>query len=301
MTFQEFSSDIKSRLQQYDSANLLDDVSIYEYMIDGLSELSLLPTIRIEKIISIKNNKGKLPDGFKSLYSAIKCEPFKLTTDCEQPEDVLQDIYFYKVKETNNKSWNVCNPCDISETESCVVEKLYFHNGRKSNLYYNNLQPLRLKLTPHVKKNQCDKECKNFQTKESPYEISINNKHIYTNFKEGNIFMVYNGYEEDEDGFIIIPETVENNILKFLKAFVIREFLKTMFINSDNTTNEQFLYSIYENDVRNYLLKAQGELRMAKILPSMGRYAQKIRKEFEVYNFGSYNYNNRNRIEFLVT
>lgn len=299
MTFEEFSAEIKSMMPQYVSAGLVDDMSIYGYMLEGLSEISILPTIRIETIINIKNNKGKLPDGFKSLYSAIKCEPYVMTTDQEEPKDILQEIYTYKVRETNNKSWSTCDPCDVVETDSCVVEKVYLHNGTRANLYYNNLQPIKLKLTPYIKKTKCDKECKNFN-QQSPHEISINNKYVYTNFKEGNIYMIYNGYEEDDEGFVMIPETTENNLLKFLKAFVIREFLRAMFRSSDNTTNEQFLYGIYNQDVIDYKPRATGELKMAKILPNMKNYARKIKREFEVYNFGTYNHNRGNRIDFIV-
>lgn len=285
MIFQEFSASIKSVLQQYSSAGLIDDMAIYEYMLDGMSELSLLPTIRIETVLEVRNNKAKLPEGFKSLYMAIKCDPHKAVIDSEEPQDFLQDIYYYKVREVKENTWNICEPCDIDEKDSCVVEKVYFHNGTRGNLYYNNLIPVKLNLTRHTRRTQCDPNCRNLSVNDSPYEISINKNHIYTNFKSGQIFLVYNGLEEDEDGFIMIPETAENNIYKFLKAYVIREFLKRMFANSDNTTNEQFLYQMYDRDAEKYQMKAGGELRMARVLPQMSNYSRKIRREFEIYNF----------------
>jgi hypothetical protein len=304
MTFDEFLSDIKSSMEQYDSAGLIDDLSVYNLVIEGLNTFNMLPTRKMETVVSIKNNAGKLPDGFKSLYSAIKCEPYKciIEPDENQGENMLQNFYQYKVRELKNTDWNFCNPCDMEETETCVVEKVYLYNNTRANFYYHNLSPIKLKLTPNVKRTKCDKECLNFSIYSSPHEISINNKTLYANFKEGNIFMVYNGYEEDEDGFLIIPETDEGNLDKYLKAYVKKKIIEKVLINSDNTTNEQFLYSIFERDENLYLAKAMGEMKLKRVLASMNNYKKRVKKEFSVYNFGNFSCNNHytNKIEFIV-
>lgn len=300
MFFEEFLSEIKSNLQSHVSSGLIDDSQIYSLMLDGLSELSIMPTIRIETILDVKNNKVKLPDGFRSLYSAVKCEPFGVISEDDDKKDVLLDTYLYKVRETNTLSWNTCNPCDVTETDSCIVEKVYLHDGSKHNIYYNNVQSLKLKLTPHVRRNKCDKECVNFKVVNSPNEISINNKYLYTNFKEGSIFMVYNGYDEDDDGFVIIPETPGNNVYKFLKAYVIKELIKILMINGDLTGVEQNLLSLYTQESMLYLQKASGELRMARIFPNMKNYSKKIRKEFQVFDYGHNTFKGGDKVGFIV-
>ena len=300
MLFNEFTADIKKSLKQYASAGLIDDLSVYGWLIEALNELSILPTIKAEEMLTVKNNSAKLPEGFKSMYSAVKCEPYVATID-EPQDDILQESYFYKVRELKNEDWNFCNPCDIVETDTCVVEKTYFHNGTKANFYYNNLQPLKLKMTPYVKRTKCDKNSPNLSINNAPYEISINNKTLYTNFKEGTIFLIYNGYEHDEDGFIIIPETEENNILKYVRAYVQASIVRETFGNSDNTTNEQFLYTLYSQERDKYLTRSTGELKLKRVLDGMGSYRSKINKEYSVYDFGSYSKNNnRNRTDFIV-
>ena len=300
MTFNEFYSDITSSMEQYNSAGLIDQISVHNWIVEALNELSILPTIRIEYIINVRNNRGNLPEGFKSLYSAVKCEPYVFTTESDEPKDVLLDIYQYKVRELKKTDWNHCDPCELTETESCVVEKVYFHNGVKGNFYYNNLQPLKLKLTPYIKKTKCDRDCLNFSVNNSPNEISINGKTLYTNFKEGNIFIIYNGYEEDEDGFILIPETEENNLEKYLRAYVKRELIFNILENSDSTTNEQFLFQVYSSDMEKYRSRTIGEFKMKKVLGSMKSYKRKIHREFQVYDFGNYSTGHKNRIEFIT-
>lgn len=300
MLFSEFLAGIRESLKQYDSAGLINDMTVYDLVIDGLNKFSILPSIKIETIINIKNNKGKLPDGFKSIYSAIKCEPFVYTTEDNSP-DILQDIYFYKVRELVNTDWNFCEPCELTETDTCVVEKLYLHNGTKANFYYHNLQPLKLNLTPYVKKTICDKDCVNFSVKQSPYEISINNKTIYTNFDKGNIFLVYNGYEEDDDGFVIIPETDQGWLKEYLVNMVKRNIIENVLANSDNTTNEQFLYTLYLQKENDAFIKAMGEMKLKRVLYGIEHYKHKVKRELSVYNFGTYSHNHiGNRTEFIV-
>lgn len=303
MLFSEFLAEIKSSMRQYASAGLIDDLSVHAWLIDGLNKFNMLPTIKIEAILSVKNNSVKLPDGFKSLYSAIKCEPYVCTIEPDENEGqhILQDFYFYKVRELKNEDWNFCNPCEIEETESCVVEKQYLYNGTKANFYYKDLQNLKLKLTPHVKRTLCDKNCLNLSIHDAPYEISINNKTLYTNFKEGNIFLIYNGYEEDEGGKVIIPETDEGNLYQYLLAYVKKQIILDLLTNSDNTTNEQFLFGIFERDENKYLPQAMGEIKMKRVLASMDNYKRKIKKEFAVYDYGKYSHNHiGNRTEFIV-
>lgn len=299
MLFEEFISEVKESLKQYDSAGLIDDLTVYNNVIDGLNTFGILNTIRIEEIININDGKGKLPDNFKSLYSAMKCEPLVCTIDRTEP-DVLDEIYYYKVRELKNEDWNFCNPCDITETESCIVEKTFLHNNIRANFYYKNLGHVKLKLTPFVKRNKCDDKCENFTIYNSEHEISINNKTLYTNFKKGKIFIIYNGYEEDEDGYVIIPDSKEGNIIKYLKALIKRKIIEDLLINSDNTTNEQFLYQMFMQEEQNFLTKAMGEIKMSKILAGVENYKKKIKREFEVYDFDKNNYTNRNRIEFIV-
>ena len=99
----------------------------------------------------------------------------------------------------------------------------------------------------------------------------------------------------------MIPESSEDNLFKFLRAYVKREIIFKMLENSDSTTNEQFLFQVYTSDMEKYKSRAIGEFKMKKVLGSIDNYKRKIRKEIEVYNFGKYSYNERNRIEFLIT
>ena len=299
MTFNEFLSEFKNSMKQYDRSNLIDDITVYTWVLDGISHFGLMPTINIEKIINIKNKKGSLPDGFKSLKLALKCEPYGYYTE-EDSKDLLQSIYTYTVKTTDTTSWNNCDPCDTASCESTIVEKTYLHTGKPIEFYYRN--PQLLSLTPYIKKEVCDKDCVNFKVKNSKYEININGKTIYTNFKDGNIFIVYRGYEEDDEGFVIIPDTDRGWFKEYLMYKCKRMLMEELMTNSDNTTNEATLYQIFLQNEREAFANAKTEFKFKNIKIGLSKYKKELKKEFSIYNFG----NNKNLLKqsgitFLVT
>ena len=299
MKFSEFLAEIKSSMKQYDSANLIDDVSVHNWVVDALKRFGNLPTIQIEKVLEVKNKKVKLPDGFKSLKLAVKCEPYVYDCD-DKGRDILQNTYFYKTIESSESSWNFCNPCCVEEKESCIVEKLYFHNGGKANLYYKN--PQWLKLTSYLKRDICTKDCPNLKIKSSKYEISINNKTLYTNFSKGSIYIIYNGFEEDDEGFVIIPDTNQGWLKQYIEYNVKRRIIEEILGNSDNSTNEVSLYQIYQTNESQSFSNAKTELKFKDIEIGLKNYRNRIKKEFTIYNFGGRsNISGRNKIEFLVT
>ena len=57
MKFSEFLAEIKSSMKQYDSANLIDDISVHNWVVDALKRFGNLPTIQIEKVLEVKNKK----------------------------------------------------------------------------------------------------------------------------------------------------------------------------------------------------------------------------------------------------
>lgn len=287
MKFSEFFAEIKSSLKQYDSANLIDETDVYNWMIQGMKRFGNLPTIQVEKSLEVKNRKVALPEGFKSLKMALKCEPDRFECD-EKAQDVLQQYYFYKTWETNQTEYSICEPCESTEKQTCVVEKVYFHNGGKAHFYYK--QPEWLKLISYTKKDVDLTGCLNLQVKNSPYEISINNKTLYTNFNSGVIYMIYNGYPEDDEGFVEIPETDNGNLETFLQYYVKRNIVEQILGNSDNTTNEAQLYQLFQSQEQQYFSLAKTELKFKNIGIGLKNYANKIKREFKVYNFGQNNY-----------
>ena len=76
MTFNEFLSEFKNSMKQYDRSNLIDDITVYTWVLDGISHFGLMPTINIEKIINIKNKKT-------IIYPIILILEFVFSSSCK--------------------------------------------------------------------------------------------------------------------------------------------------------------------------------------------------------------------------
>lgn len=283
MTFDEFLANIKNRYKQYDNAGLIDDLSVYENVVYALKSLGLLVLEKGTTVVSIKGGKGKLPSGFSKLTKAIKCNPFEYECEDEEYENILQNQYFFAVKDIKRTDWSGCNPCDEKHTEEVIVESVYFRGRKKGTVRYN--KPTYVKLTDYVKKNMCDKDCINKNIKNSQYEISIKGNTLYANFNEGNILIEYKGLEEDDDGFIVIPDSDMGHLYKYVEAYVGSELMFTLIANSDNTTNEMTLYQELLRQTAEYKSLATVELKFKGLDKAFNKYKRVVKKEFNTFNF----------------
>jgi len=90
-------------------------------------------------------------------------------------------------------------------------------------------------VTTGIKKEYCATGCKNLQkqlTSSAKNEINIVGNVIQTNFKNGFIYLQYNGLPTDEDGDILIPEV--RSLEEYLIYYAKRKILEALWINDDD-------------------------------------------------------------------
>lgn len=283
MTFDEFYSEITNSLKQYDSANLIDKLSVYNWVLECIKRFGNLPTIKFEKVLEVKNMKAKLPDNFKSLKLALKCQP--LSYNCNEEDDhLLQNTYFYKVINNSDITYNECDECCYDTKDSTIVEKIFLKNGRTADVRYGQVELL--ELVGYTKKDICTKGCFNTNLSNLKNKISINNKTLYASFNKGSIFIVYNGFEEDDDGYVMIPETNQGYLKMYIEYYVKRRIIEDIISNSDNTTNESTLYQLFQTQELQYFSLARTEMKFKDIGIGLNNYKNRIKREFSLYNFG---------------
>jgi hypothetical protein len=95
-------------------------------------------------------------------------------------------------------------PCDVLHAKQC-----FYKNG-------TNLHPMRWATdSAHI-----GHFCKTSPDlgRDSSYTYKLNNNHIFTNFSDGEVVMVYTANPTDKDGLPLIPDEVR--YVKALKAYV---------------------------------------------------------------------------------
>lgn len=256
MTFTEFYSKIESVFQAYQTSGLLNQMDIYDDYMWALNRFGALPLELFEEVIEIQNGSGKLPENFRKLILASKCEPYQYET---KYEDFLQKSNFWRERTEKLAEWNKCDTCCITESEKFIVENVYYRDYSAKFVYKN---PIELRLVQGVNRVYCDNSCVNLQVRQSPYEANIiKGKILQTNFTKGNVFLRYKGFHLGDDNFVEIPDTFNGNLEKYIENEVKTRIMERIIANGDNTQSEISLLSYYASEARNFFNLAMTELK----------------------------------------
>ena len=241
MTFTEFYNDrIVSGLQSYDSAGLIDEMSVYDWVVRALKRFGTLNSTLQEEILDVKNNQASLPLNFIKLKLALKCTPHSYFID--KVDDCIQESRWWIERHEKGSEWGEF--CEETAVEKKVVEKLYY-KGNSVTYYYNN--PIILKVVEGVKKKQCTSDCINLKSS-SEFSISImkSSKKLQTNFNTDKIFIQYYGYEIGDDDLIEIPDTNQGHLIDYLEYYCKSKIMENIIGNGDNTKNEVQMMQYYQ-------------------------------------------------------
>jgi hypothetical protein len=279
-------ADIKSDLKSYDESNLIDDVSLSLHLLNQLKEFGGNVMQTYPTVIEIHNGQGKLPNNFFSLVKAVKTEPIGYLPDNDCLQDELIGSSFYRVKKEASKIWNNFshtfeNGAEYKEVTEQVFE---YNKGLKAKFYYGNNKSL--KLVRGFDKSKLDVRCENIRVKESPYEISIINNTLQTNFTKGAVCIWYQGLlvdEETED--IVLPEDPNANIYKYLIATGKAKVFELLWANNDdeNVVNK---LQFYKAEARENKTLALAQVRMSSVVGDNWSDGIKIRQRnrISIYN-----------------
>lgn len=286
ITISNVITDIKSDLRSYEESNLIDDVSLSLHLINEMKGFGGNVMQTYPLIIDIHNGQGKLPNNFFSLVKAVKTEPIGYLPDEGCRQDELIGSSFYKVKKEASKIWNnFSHEFENGQEYKEVREQLFEYNfGLQAKFYYGNHRPL--KLVKGFDKSKLDLRCENIRVKESPYEISIINNTLQTNFTKGSIAIWYQGLAvEEETDDIILPEDPNSNIYKFLIATGKAKIFELIWANDDdpNVINK---LQFYKNEAKENRILAAAQARLDSVVGNNWSEGIKARQRnrMNVYN-----------------
>lgn len=259
MELSEFIAEIKTDLRSYDSANLIDDISIQNWVIDELKRFGSNIMDLQEKFIPIKNGQGRLPNNYWHLKLALKVTPEKFENIDGDNEDVRYSLQLAERLE-RNAVWKADGE-SVEVTETALSERIYVNNNRV-DVYYSS--PILLNIKRGVLRKTGEFECLNLTnkfSKQSPFDIVINNRTIQTSFPEGNVYIRYYGFLADEQGNIIIPETQHNRLKTYLEYHVKSKIFENLAANGDDA-NVGNMLGYYKQEARNQFTLAMTETKM---------------------------------------
>lgn len=279
--FPEIFAELKNKLKQHAAAGLIDEVDAYNNYLAIIKQFGALPMEDFEDVIEIKNGTGKLPEGFRKLILALKCEPYTYKT---KYKDHLQESRFWRERHEKTATWDSCNDCCVEEGEKYIVEKVYFREY-EADYYYKG--PEVLTLVKGVNKAYCTADCFNLKIHSSPYEINIVKGNILqTNFTKGSVFIKYKGYSTDEEGFITIPDTNNGHLRSYIINELIKQTMISIIAGGDATSGEANIMSLFAQLSMDSKTLAMSELKASSFSPSaIKKLKNRMKREHSKFSF----------------
>lgn len=261
-------SKVKRFLSSYHAANLIDEGEFPTYVKEALGELSIGAYRENDAVIKVKNYKALLPKDFSMLYAAYKCSSHFGPHDLVHPQGTTSVF--------NDVTWELLEGgkgCEISCEESRgIIEKVTVRQYVKEHTVTGNLtNPVLLSLSPNVKRNKCAEDCQNLLAT-SPYEITIDNGFLITNFNEDYVYLKYWEFPKDDDGVPMIPDIDE--IEAVVEWYIIHQLLLKWQYNKEVTDIERTV-SDAERKYTNALANAKYYLK----LPSFSSMVNTLRRQ----------------------
>lgn len=283
-------SKIKREFSSFGFVNLIDDSDFPLYTSEVLKKLGNSSYKEGEAITKVKDGKAHLPEDFMQLYAAYKCH------HCDYENDLLllqnRNVYLNKI-ECNvlcrkNDCFLECQ--DTDKLLERVIVRQYVKDGTLTHTYRH---PTLLKLSPNVKQH-CSEDCLNLLNENHNNrhghhdEISINNRCIYTNFHDGDIYLQYYAFPQDDNGLPLVPDIIE--VEKAIESYIKWQLLLSWWITgavSDIIQKVQYYEAEYE--------KWMAEARYIGKLPAFSTMVNSIRNQRGLNMVTFFSQQDRNR------
>ena len=261
ITLDEFIAEIESTFKIYADTNDIDRVLIKTIVINELRKFGKNICDKREAIVDIKNSQVLLPENFKSLILALKLTPNE-ELDCK--DNTEKRLIIERQHIENPAEWTTTTrDYFVNYCESKIVtEKVYAYNERVDKFY----TPHFLSLYKGFSNSSLDTNCLNLHPSiRDSYsdKISITNRTLRANFREGKIYIQYNSLPEDEEGEIVIPIFSTGSILNHIKNKVRIELGQHLILSQLNTSGLKELLPIWLQNERLYFIEAKSEANWA--------------------------------------
>lgn len=264
---------VRRFLSKYASTNLIDEGEFPTYIKEVLRLLGVGVLKENDAVIRINNFKGVIPEDFSILYAAYKCSPTFNSKTFVHPQggaSVYHDVTWELLQGDKN-----CEINCVCQNDSRVLEKITFKTFVQEEPVTGSFtNPVLLTLSPNVKKKMCTEDCENlFAT--SPFEFTLDNGHIYTNFTDDFVYIKYWSLATDENGIPLIPDLEETE--KALEWYIIFQTLLKWWVNNQVPDLEKRLKYV-EDKYNDFFTQAYNERKF----PSFSRVVSLIRRKRKI-------------------
>lgn len=242
---------VKEELKSYFDTGAVDDLMFPTYLNKCLNKLGKTGYYITEELLTIEDYQSRLPDNFFAVREAWLCTDIK-----SLPYQTASSFYSQAASETTIQVSPVTSggaPCTNLEcVDGCptcmpeLIQAVYKTNNETMVSYTKKylLKPGNISVKKH-----CDLNCANFGSS-SVDSFDIRDNKFITNFKEGNVYLIFYATEYDEVGNQMIPDNYR--IKEYVEAFIKFKVFETLTnqVNDEtfNQLNQKMLYYKAQSD-----------------------------------------------------
>ena len=257
VTLDEFISEIETTFKNYSDTNDIDRISIKTWVINELRMFGKNICTKRETIADVKNARALLPETFRSLVLALKLSE---SDDVTGEPDVEKRLVLERQRIENPAEWSsVTRDYFVNNCETKIVtEKVYSHKEVQEKYYNTHF----LSLMEGMQKDTLDVNCLNLHPSirnNYPDKISITNRTLNTNFKEGKVYMQYNSLPCDENGEIAIPIISTGHIREYIENQVKIKIAEDLILGQKNPQGLISLLPLWNQNKRLLFIQAKSE------------------------------------------
>ena len=268
VTLDEFIAEIETTFRNYADTNDIDRVSIKTWVINELRRFGKNICQMRETIVDVKGSRALLPETFKSLVFALKLTPQDDITDNEGVEKTL---IIERQRIENPAEWSTATrDYFVNYCESKIVtEKVYAYNEKQTKYY----RPHLLGLIKGTQSDTLDVNCLNLHPSirdTRPDKISITNRTLNTNFKEGRVYVKYNALPSMDDE-IAIPVITTGDVYQHVFNTVKIKIAEDLIVNQRNPAGIQSILSMWVQNQRLLFISAKSEANWSGISDNLSK------------------------------
>lgn len=258
MTLDSFFNETETTFSNFSETGDIDRISIKMWVIHCLKQMGNNICEVREGIVEVKNSQALLSEYFKSLKLALKLKP----QGCKVSEQGMES-YIYKQRIENPAWYNHITKTYESGCDTKIVTEKILLNTEPAEFYYT---PEFLSVVKGIKKDSFAVDCVNLHPSirdKYPHEISITQRTLNTNFKEGQVYIQYNSLPVDEDDEVVIPEITTGDLLQYVEAYVKTKIAENLIINGKNPQGITQLYAGWKQELPSLKRLALTECKFA--------------------------------------
>lgn len=255
VSLEQFIAEIETTFSNYAESNDIDHQSIKTWVIQELRKFGKNICDTSETVVEVKNGRALLPETFKSLILAAKID--NITKEEKERKRWVNEKQYI----SNPVIWDsytqqyIANYCKTR----IVTEKTYLNVTPEE--YVQDAQLL--ELEDYINKDTVDLNCLNLHPSIRNVDnnrISINNRTLNANFKEGTIYIKYNSLPSI-DGDIAIPIITTSDIYNFIENQIKWRIAEGFIANNKSAQGLTQLYSQWKGEKDKLFVLAQGEAK----------------------------------------